>query len=164
MSLRCRRCPACFAPSSWRLWISWRRSRRLSGSPASGTTSVPWACPSWTSGPASRSTRSEAQWAWPLLWPTGRVWATSKRCQRMWREGWRGRRGYRGCGACLTSDTKEPAAVRLSDIRLFMGQWWWDVSDAELRTLCWSMSTLHQTRQDESYHRPTLFCMKPISI
>lgn len=137
MSLRCRRCLACFAPSSWRLWISWRRSRKLSGLPVNGTTNVPWVCPSWTSDPASRSTHSVAQWAWLPPWPMGRVWATWRPCQRTWRKGWRGRRGHRGCGVCLILDTKEPAAIKSSE----MGRSW--DSDGETvrhmlnpRTLC----------------------------
>lgn len=125
MSPRCRRCQACFAPSSWRLWISWRRSRKLSALPANGTTNVPWACPSWTSDPASRSTHSVAQWAWLLPWLMGRVWVTWRPCRRMWRKGWVGRRGHRGCGACLTLDTKEPVAIKSSEAA-FMGPGWWD--------------------------------------
>lgn len=118
MSPRCRRCRACFAPSSWRLWISWRRNRKPSALPVNGTTNVRWACPSWTSDPASRSTHSVVQWAWLPLWPMGRVWVTWRPCQRMWRKGWMGRRGRRGCGACLTLDTKEPVAIKSSEVGL----------------------------------------------
>lgn len=112
-SRRCRKCPACFVPFSWKFWTSWRRSRKPSDSPASGTESLPRACPWWTSAPASRSTRLEAQWAWPQPWHLGRPWVTWKQCQRTWREGWMGRRGPRGCGAHLTSGTKGQAAVSL---------------------------------------------------